>query len=615
MKGKKIPEIILFPAMLLLAYATPAFAQLSGIKTIGGSPADYTSVEEAILDLNAQGVGAGGVTFLIRDGIYNENDNLDIVDVNSSVNNPVLFRPDTSADVEINITISGDFSSAFRIHNSDCISFNGTALGGEDGERNMAVNGYRNEDDDIFVFWLSNGSDNCTLENMTISSISEPEYDTGWSTPIYCSTFEVTAPEIGMDSFTLHNCEVIGASTWSVFMDGGNYELNDFHFSGNTIRDFQKYGLRLVDGANNCIIEGNEIYQTFDMARSSVYGISVLSGNAGTCIHHNYIHDLKHSELSGCRGINLYGDGCGNLIYNNIIHLAPSSQANTSYCLGMSSGEGVDNQIYYNTLYMGGIDARGTDSYCLRIYREATDLIAKDNLLLNERVGGSDNVHCALYILSAETMAECDYNFISVNSDSVSDNRYVARIGSSTSTVYYNTLAELQDAPDYSPRDQNSITGDPDLSFPDLHLLETSVCIGEGTALVNLGITTDFDYDERDEYYPDIGADEFYYPGAVSDEGLLISAGYILQANYPNPFNSGTTLRFVLDETAAVRLRVYDIRGCLVRTLVNADLAAGEHHVDWLGRDDSGNPVPGGIYLVRLCTAGRIETLKMTLMN
>jgi hypothetical protein len=615
MMRKKTPATIPFLAILLLAFATPAFPQLSGIKTIGGSSADYTSVEEAILDLNAQGVGTGGVTFLIRDGIYNENDNLDIVDVNSSVDNPVLFRPDTSAEVEINITISGNFSSAFRIHNSDFISFNGTALGGEDGERNMVVNGYRNENDDIFVFWLSNGSDHCTLENMTISSISSPEYNTGWSTPIYCSTYEVTAPEIGMDSFTLHNCEVIGASTWSVFMDGGDYELNDFHFLGNTFRDFQKYGFRLVNGANNCIIEGNEIYQTFEMARSSVYGISVLSGNVGTCIHHNYIHDLKHSEMSGCRGIYLYGDGCGNLIYNNIINLEPGLQANTSYCLGMSSGNGTNNQIYYNTLYMSGIDARGTDSYCLRIYREATDLITKDNLLLNERVGGSDNVHCALYILSVETMAECDYNFISVNSDSVSDNRYVARIGSGTSTVYYNTLAELQDAPSYSPRDQNSITGDPDLSFPDLHLLETSICIGEGTPLINLGITTDFDYDERDELYPDIGADEFYPPGGVSDEGSLTPAGLILQSNYPNPFNPMTTLRFVLDETAAVQLRVYDLRGCLVRTLVNDNLTSGEHHVDWLGLDDSGYPVPSGIYFARLSTSGRIETRKMTLMD
>ncbi len=614
MMSKKISVTMLFLAMMLFTFATPAFSQLSGIKTIGGSSADYTSIEEAILDLNSQGVGSGGVTFLIRDGIYNENDNLEIVDVNSSIDNPVLFRPNTGAEVEINITISGDFSSAFRIHNSDCISFNGTALGGDDGERNMAVNGYRNENDDVFVFWLSNGSDNCTLENMTISSISEPEYNMGWSTPIYCSTYEVTAPEIGMNSFTLHNCEVIGASTWSVFMDGGDYELNDFHFLGNTFRDFQKYGLRLVNGANNCIIEGNEIYQTFDIARSSVYGISVLSGNVGTCIHHNYIHDLKHSELSGCRGIYLYGNGCGNFIYNNIIHLEPGLQANTSYCLGMSSGNGIDNQIYYNTLYMGGIDTRGTDSYCLRIYREATDLIAKDNLLLNERVGGSDNAHCALYILSAETMAECDYNFISVNSDLASDNRYVARIGS-TSAVYYNSLAELQDAPDYSPRDQNSLTGDPDLSFPDLHLLETSICISEGIPLIDLGITTDFDYDERDELNPDIGADEFYYPGGVSDEGSLIPAGLILQANYPNPFNPMTTLRFVLDETAAVQLRVYDLRGCLVRTLVNANLAAGEHHVDWLGQDDSGHPVPSGIYFARLSTEGRIETRKMTLMN
>lgn len=595
--------------VMLLVFAAPAFSQLTGIKTIGGSSPDYISFEEAILDLNVQGVGAGGVTFLIRDGIYNENDNLNIIDVNSSVDNPVLFRPDISANVEINITISGDFSSAFRIHNSDCITFNGTALGGEDGERNMAVNGYRNGEDDVFVFWLSNGSDYCTLENMTISSISTP--DTGWSTPIYCSTYGVTVPAVGMDCFTLHNCEVIGASTWSVFMDGGNFDLNDFHFLNNTFRDFQKYGFQLVDGADNCIIEGNEIYQTFEMARSSVYGISVLSGNTGTQIHHNYIHDLKHSEMSGCRGIYLYGSGCGNIVYNNIIHLMPGSQANTSYCLGMSSGDGIENQIYFNTFYIGGTDTRGTDSYCLRIYREATDLIVKNNLLLNERVGGSDNIHSAVYILSTETMAESDYNFISVNSDAAGDNRYIARIGGST----YNTLTDLQNAPDYSPRDQNSITGDPDLSFPDMHLLETSICIGEGIPLISPEITTDFDYDERDTIYPDIGADEFYDLSSVFDEGLPMLTDLVLQANFPNPFCLKTTLRFALYETAAVQLRVYDLRGRLVRTLINTDMPAGTHEVNWLGEDDSGHQVPDGIYFARLITTGCIETQKMIFTN
>jgi len=111
---------------LLMLFPSLSFAQLTGIKYIGGTAPDYTNLENAINDLNSQGVGTGGVTFLICDGIYNESDNLIILDVVATAENPVVFRPDVGATVEINITICGDYSSAIKIHNSDYISFNGT---------------------------------------------------------------------------------------------------------------------------------------------------------------------------------------------------------------------------------------------------------------------------------------------------------------------------------------------------------------------------------------------------------------------------------------------------------------------------------------------------------
>ncbi|MEA3476180.1 MAG: T9SS type A sorting domain-containing protein, partial [Candidatus Cloacimonadota bacterium] len=249
------------------------------------------------------------------------------------------------------------------------------------------------------------------------------------------------------------------------------------------------------------------VCQTFEEARSSVYGIRAGSSSCSgtTKIHHNYIHDLKHSANAGCRGLFMTSNSHDNLIYNNIIHLVPGLTANTSYCIYLSSGDATNNQIYYNTLYMGGVCNREyPDFYCIKIYKDASDNILKDNILINERTGDvSGNEHCAIYLKTSASFAESNYNLLSVNSEDPTDNRYVARIGSN----YYNTLGDLQSAPGYAPRDVNSLTGDPDLSFPDLHLNSNSPCIGQATPIA--GITTDIDYDPRDAINPDIGADEF----------------------------------------------------------------------------------------------------------
>jgi hypothetical protein len=73
-----------------------------------------------------------------------------------------------------------------------------------------------------------------------------------------------------------------------------------------------------------------------------------------------------------------------------------------------------------------------------------------------------------------------------------------------------------------------------------------------------------------------------------------------LAQNQPNPFNPATTISFSLPADGPVALAVYDVRGALVRGLVDDRLAAGEHAVTWDGRDGRGMAVPSGIYLYRL---------------
>ncbi len=81
----------------------------------------------------------------------------------------------------------------------------------------------------------------------------------------------------------------------------------------------------------------------------------------------------------------------------------------------------------------------------------------------------------------------------------------------------------------------------------------------------------------------------------------------------PNPFNPRTEIAFDLPAASACRVRVFDLQGRTVATLVDGELAAGRHTVVWQGVDDRGDPQPSGLYLVRLTTPGYSETRKMTL--
>lgn len=84
---------------------------------------------------------------------------------------------------------------------------------------------------------------------------------------------------------------------------------------------------------------------------------------------------------------------------------------------------------------------------------------------------------------------------------------------------------------------------------------------------------------------------------------------------YPNPFNPETTIRFVLAENKSVRLQIFNLRGELVRTLVNKDMPRGVHEVRWNGRDKSGRPSASGMYFYRLALGEKVFTGSMQMIK
>jgi hypothetical protein len=127
----------------------------------------------------------------------------------------------------------------------------------------------------------------------------------------------------------------------------------------------------------------------------------------------------------------------------------------------------------------------------------------------------------------------------------------------------------------------------------------------------------------------DVWVKGFAIDGEVEDYGVVIGrrsgleerkSGTVpdqfrLYANYPNPFNPSTTIRFDLPEAAQVRLSVYNLLGQEVAVLADEKRPSGQHDVRWDGLNARHVPVPSGIYLVRLEAGSFVGKGKLLLLK
>lgn len=105
-------------------------------------------------------------------------------------------------------------------------------------------------------------------------------------------------------------------------------------------------------------------------------------------------------------------------------------------------------------------------------------------------------------------------------------------------------------------------------------------------------------------------------PESVSGEDTTPApSAFALYQNCPNPFNPKTTIRFDLPRASHVRLCVYNVKGQLVKTLVDEGMIEGRREIVWSGTNDNGGAVSSGVYFYRL-VAGDFESIrKMVLVR
>jgi hypothetical protein len=97
--------------------------------------------------------------------------------------------------------------------------------------------------------------------------------------------------------------------------------------------------------------------------------------------------------------------------------------------------------------------------------------------------------------------------------------------------------------------------------------------------------------------------------------GDEVPGAYSLSQNYPNPFNPATTIKFDIRKKGHVKLRIYNVAGQLVKTLVNDVMDPGSYTREWKGRNNLGAEVASGVYFYRLEAADYENVKKMVLLR
>jgi hypothetical protein len=138
--------------------------------------------------------------------------------------------------------------------------------------------------------------------------------------------------------------------------------------------------------------------------------------------------------------------------------------------------------------------------------------------------------------------------------------------------------------------------------------------VGEGE-LFRVSLAEDYDLSEIELVLRSTANEAVEFEFAVTTGIPEIPTVYAMSANFPNPFNPMTKIRYDLPEPQLVRLVIYAVDGRRIATLVNEAMPAGSHTVTWQGRSDEGEMVASGIYFFRIEAGSFNQTGKMTLLK
>ncbi len=589
---------------LVLMSICCAFAQLSGTKTIGGTSPDYPTIRDAFNAVSSQGVAAPGVTFTIRSGVYNE-DSLVIRTATAKSTTPITVKPAAGATVVINVAPqSYSNRAAILIDSTQYVTIDGSNAG--TNSRNMTINalgvigarGVR----------IINGSLNATIKNCIVR--------TGW-TPATDSTIyrgiEVTVSGGGGNCHNaLVDNNLVRNAGAGIMVNGvsNTDSLLGLIIRNNVVDSVSSRGIYTFQGIMGSKIYNNDIAVNVGQVQANfnLYGI-YLGGGCDFCrVYNNKLHDMDiaytgttaNYGIAAILGTSNQNHG-GNVIYNNFVAMNITKSEGTGSIYPLYSEETIPDTLIFNTVKLTGSSAstRRTNAYYNGVTRGAS--VIKNNILINLRTDANSQA-CAIGRSSAATIPviTSDYNDLYVGTDLTGH-----KIGSFTNVTYFATLADWQ-ANGY---DAASVSTDvPFVSATDLHVPSSTVNPIRRAGTPIPGYSTDIDGQQRSALTPDIGADEFSGTTDVERIDNTVPKNFTVHQNYPNPFNPTTNIRFTLEATKAISLKIMDVLGREVATLIDQTLEPGTYTVKW-----DASSFPSGVYFYAVRAGSVFETRRMIL--
>jgi len=489
---------------------------LAGTYEVGAGK-DYTTITQAVTDLNILGVSSA-VTFLLTDVNYSTGETFPIIIQKPVRTNPtdlITIRPKAG----VSSVVSGSSATGILVlMGADYIVIDGSNSGGTDRSltwenTSVAANTYA-----IGLFHNGTvGASNNVIKNNIVKAGSKTVATT-WA-------IILNAAGGGYNNITIQNNELLnayvgvqfagisdnaatnGVVTQNVFGNDdnaltlGNNALNTSNVTGltisnNTIKNLQTgnnpLGIWLSTNTSNTNVTANSISKLYYTGTSGYGGKGIVVNTAlpasNILLANNIISDIR-------------GDGWNSLLGDAIVGIRVGAHAGSATTTG-----GVN--IYYNSVNLGSGtfagNTSGTISAALYLGASTTNINVRNNILANNLVNSNAALAKAYAINSAAaTIATIDYNdYYASGTQGV-----LGFLGSDRANIAAWQTATTQDA--------NSISADPLFrSNTNLQPFNGSPLIDAGTPIV--GIDVDYIGDDRDDTNPTIGAYENgYNPPAV----------------------------------------------------------------------------------------------------
>lgn len=99
------------------------------------------------------------------------------------------------------------------------------------------------------------------------------------------------------------------------------------------------------------------------------------------------------------------------------------------------------------------------------------------------------------------------------------------------------------------------------------------------------------------------------------NEGSVIPKEFSVSQNYPNPFNPSTVINYEIPKTSFVSIKIYNMLGQEIKTLINSEKQPGTYSVQWNGDNEFGQKVASGAYIYRIVAGSYVKTMKMVLLK